>query len=249
MLPRPSPDDAGGGFIRVGVRVRPPLRAAEEATSMIVAEEEGTIAVRIEVAYKYETFAFASVHQSQDNEALFEAVGTPLLRSAIDGYNGTLLSYGQTGSGKTYTMGEVSRIGTADEGLAHRMVRGLFDAAARDAEHAYTFSIQYVQVYIEKVYDLLGARPKNKDSRDLREACEVALPLREDKRSGVHIHGCTTHPVRCMHIGRLRRMHIGRLRRMHVGRLRRMHVDGCTAHPVAATAGAGSDLISLMTTE
>ena len=132
---------------------------------MVVDEEAGTISVRIEVAYKHETFAFASVHKSQDNEALFHAVGMPLLRSAIHGYNGTLLSYGQTGSGKTYTMGEVARIGTTDEGMAHRMVRGLFDTAARDVEHTYSFSVQYVQVYIEKVYDLLGAKPKNKDSK------------------------------------------------------------------------------------
>ena len=69
--------DGDGSYIRVGVRVRPPLRTSEEGGSMVVDEREGTIAVP--GLGQRETFAFSSVHQSQDNAALFEAVGAPLL--------------------------------------------------------------------------------------------------------------------------------------------------------------------------
>ncbi|CAE8698959.1 unnamed protein product, partial [Polarella glacialis] len=36
--------------------------------------------------------------------AVFEAVGSELVRKALEGYNACLLAYGHTGSGKTYTM-------------------------------------------------------------------------------------------------------------------------------------------------
>ena len=55
------------GYIRVGVRVRPP-RPAEAADGMVVDEEEATISM--EVAFQQVTFAFSSVHASQDNAAL-----------------------------------------------------------------------------------------------------------------------------------------------------------------------------------
>ena len=66
---------------------------------------------------------FSSVYEHEDNEALFEVEGRPLVGSALAGYNGTLMAYGQTGSGKTFTMGEAARIGSTDEGVAHRMIR------------------------------------------------------------------------------------------------------------------------------
>ena len=190
------PSDADGGYIRVGVRVRPPIRADETLDdTMVVNEQEGAISLQIAVSLKQEAFHFASVYQSQDNAELFEAVGAPLLRSAIDGYNGTLLTYGQTGSGKTYTMGEVSRIGTEHEGMSHRMVRGLFEAAERDGSHKYEISMQFVQIHLEKVFDLLGEKPQNRDPKDLAQASEVALSLREDKAKGTVIQGCVWRSV------------------------------------------------------
>ena len=38
-----------------------------------------------------------------DQGAVFEAV-SPLVRSALDGYNVSVIAYGQTGAGKTYTV-------------------------------------------------------------------------------------------------------------------------------------------------
>ncbi len=35
---------------------------------------------------------------------IFETAARPLVKGAMDGYNGTLLCYGQTSSGKTFTM-------------------------------------------------------------------------------------------------------------------------------------------------
>ena len=98
-------DDAG--YIRVGIRVRPLLQASElEADDDIAVDERnGSVAVKMAISGRTETFAFSSVHKTDDNAALFDAVGVPLCQSALRGYNGTLLAYGQTGSGKTHTMG------------------------------------------------------------------------------------------------------------------------------------------------
>ena len=50
----------------------------------------------------------------------------PLVRSVLSGFNATLFAYGQTGSGKTYTIGEIAKLGTEHEGVAHRVVRALY---------------------------------------------------------------------------------------------------------------------------
>ena len=145
------------------IRFRPLLDASEpenEADNIAFDETAGTIAVKMPYSGRKELFAFSSVHRAQSNEVLFEEVGRPLCDSVLRGYHGALLTYGQTGSGKTFTMGEAARIGSLDEGMAHRSVRHLFSAIAADGEHSYEVSMQYVQVYCEKIYDLLGEKPR-----------------------------------------------------------------------------------------
>ena len=151
------------GNVRVTIRFRPLLDASEpenEADNIAFDETAGTIAVKMPYSGRKDLFAFSSVHRSESNEVLFEEVGRPLCDSVLRGYHGALLTYGQTGSGKTFTMGEAARIGSLDEGMAHRTVRHLFSAIAADGEHSYEVSMQYVQVYCEKIYDLLGDKPR-----------------------------------------------------------------------------------------
>ena len=151
------------GNVRVTIRFRPLLDASEpdnEADNIAFDETAGTIAVKMPYSGRKDLFAFSSVHRSESNEVLFEEVGRPLCDSVLRGYHGALLTYGQTGSGKTFTMGETARIGSSDEGMAHRTVRHLFSAIAADGEHSYEVSMQYVQVYCEKIYDLLGDKPR-----------------------------------------------------------------------------------------
>ena len=188
-------------------------------------------------------FSFNRVFEGQTNEAIYRQVGEPLLRSTLEGLNGTLIAYGQTGTGKTFTLsGE--RIGSQDEGLMPRMLRQLFESstshtagraksshsegteakALMDAaetseassdetevgedEEEYDdttvsncgplrmqsalpsevapssrieISLQYVQVYLDRIYDLLADD----------ENADTALPLREDPSSGVHVEGVT----------------------------------------------------------
>ena len=78
------------------------------------------------------TFDHVFPNSSCQDDVYSQAV-RPLVDSAFEGYNVTIIAYGQTGSGKTYTMGSMSlsedepkedqgRCGTA---LAHRRVVGV----------------------------------------------------------------------------------------------------------------------------
>ena len=117
----------GDGYIRVCVRVRPLGEGRGERGKLSVAPKAGTI-----VTPEHGSFVFEKVHEQEDNEKLFEEMGMPLVSSVLSGYNSTLFAYGQTGSGKTYTIGEVAKLNTPHEGVAHRMVRALFKTPPAD---------------------------------------------------------------------------------------------------------------------
>ena len=140
-------------------------------------------------------FKFASVFaDGEDNQELFVKVGRPLVESVMVGYNSTLFAYGQTGSGKTFTIGEISKLGTPVEGVAHRMIRALYLFAKQEQAASameYTFSVQYLQIHCEKIFDLLAERATDQ----LGEARDVALSLREDKETGVYVDGAVSIPA------------------------------------------------------
>ena len=131
-------------------------------------------------------FEFAAAFEKEDNAKIYEVVGSPLVHSALMGYNGTLLAYGQTGSGKTFTIGEMGRLGSAQEGVAHRMVRALYEEIALDAQFSYSVEMQFVQVHIERIYDLLAERVSEHGHEVI-----TPLSLRED-RDGVFIQGAAS---------------------------------------------------------
>lgn len=89
------------------------------------------------------------------NNAVFDAVGRPIVNSVLCGYNGTLMAYGQTGTGKTHTLGSPS------DGMMAQMFSYLFTSITAEATAnparpaAFRVTMSYVQVYKEKVFDLL----------------------------------------------------------------------------------------------
>ena len=92
--------------IQVAVRVRPVLFQKKDV-EIHWACEQGTV-VQLEpgtgrrIGHPH---AFNHVFGSEtQNRQVFEAVVQPLIDSAMNGFNATVLAYGQTASGKTYTM-------------------------------------------------------------------------------------------------------------------------------------------------
>ncbi|KAL7990101.1 hypothetical protein Chor_012767, partial [Crotalus horridus] len=94
----------------------------------------------------------------------------PVLHHLLKGQNASILAYGPTGAGKTYTM-----LGNPDHpGVIPRAVRDVLQMT-RDASEdkcKYSVSMSYLEIYQEKVLDLL--QPTLRD-----------LPIREDRNHNI----------------------------------------------------------------
>ena len=179
--------------IRVGVRVRPlgegrgergdRVKINKSLNSITIRPDDSSTWTRVRGEAKPQTFAFSDVFEREDNAALMELVGKPLVESVCEGYNGTLLAYGQTGSGKTFTIGELTKIGTESEGVAHRMIRELFARQHAGTVRSFSVSVQYFQIYLDRVFDLLL------DAGAYSSSPAPKLQLREDMARGVYVDG------------------------------------------------------------
>lgn len=111
-------------------------------------------------------------------EQLFREIA-PGIDSVLNGYNCTVFAYGQTGAGKTHTM-----MGTPnDPGIIPRIARDLLRRLDNDAEtQQWSVTMSYLEIYNEKVNDLLDAR-------------SVDLPVREDITRTIFVPGLTQRAV------------------------------------------------------
>ncbi|XP_059615560.1 kinesin-like protein KIF13B isoform X7 [Phlebotomus argentipes] len=167
--------------IKVAVRVRPFNRRELELGTQCVVEMEGqqTILHNVTSMDKMDrkqpkTFAFDHCFFSTDydashfasQETVFDSVGRDILDNAFQGYNACIFAYGQTGSGKSYTM-----MGTGDnKGIIPRLCDELFYEIShrQTPDLSYKVEVSYMEIYNEKVHDLLDPKP-NKQSLRVRE--------------------------------------------------------------------------------
>ncbi|KAA0195806.1 hypothetical protein HAZT_HAZT000171, partial [Hyalella azteca] len=129
----------------------------------------------------------------------------PLLDRALQGYNACLFAYGQTGSGKTYSI--LGSESGPDAGIIPRFCCDLFSrpevkgrtagspslslpaTPAQDDERVqFQVEMSYVEIYNEKLYDLVG-------EEDEEGAVREALRVREHPTLGPHIVGAAVHPI------------------------------------------------------
>ncbi|XP_063992810.1 kinesin-like protein KIF13A isoform X2 [Diachasmimorpha longicaudata] len=167
--------------IRVAVRVRPFNRRELELGTQCVVEmtsqqtilQHPTSLDKMDRS-KPKSFAFDHCFYSLDpslenfasQEVVFDALGRDILDNAFQGYNACIFAYGQTGSGKSYTM-----MGSGDnKGIIPRLCDNLFDMIAKQQsiELTYKVEVSYMEIYNEKVHDLLDPKP-NKQSLKVRE--------------------------------------------------------------------------------
>lgn len=108
-----------------------------------------------------------------------------LVKQVVAGFHATIFAYGQTGSGKTFTMEGYKykpvpvensvvkgksilvpvinqhEVGQNSDGLIPRVIKDLFEqiAVKRNikGQNKITISAQYIQLYNEKVFDLLNS--------------------------------------------------------------------------------------------
>ncbi|MDP2434656.1 MAG: kinesin family protein [archaeon] len=113
-------------------------------------------------------------------EALFEEARS-LLPGVTRGVNVTIMAYGATGSGKTYTM----QGSESAPGIIPRSVRELLALRAAEeaaGESSMRVGVSYLEIYNDRVYDLLAPGKKE-------------LAVRQNTDGGVYVAGATEVPV------------------------------------------------------
>ncbi|XP_039444480.1 kinesin-like protein KIF13B isoform X3 [Culex pipiens pallens] len=167
--------------IKVAVRVRPfNRRELELATENVIEMNDSQTILKYPATLdKMERkppkmFAFDHCFYSTDpvaenfasQELVFKDVGRDILDNAFQGYNACIFAYGQTGSGKSYTM-----MGNQEnKGIIPRLCDELFAsiAAKQTDELNYKVEVSYMEIYNEKVHDLLDPKT-SKQSLKVRE--------------------------------------------------------------------------------
>ncbi|KAM8962314.1 kinesin-like protein KIF22 isoform 1-T1 [Pelodytes ibericus] len=170
--------------VRVAVRLRPYMDQEEDKGQRPCVR--GLDSQSLEIVnwrnqletMQYQFDAFYSSKSSQ--REVYTGSVASILPNLLIGHNASVFAYGPTGAGKTHTM-----LGSPEQpGVIPRAVRDLLrltrgaDSSPEHSDWTYSIIMSYVEIYQEKVMDLL--EPKNKD-----------LPIREDKDHNILIPGLT----------------------------------------------------------
>ncbi|KAM8894836.1 kinesin-like protein KIF13B isoform 3-T3 [Spinachia spinachia] len=194
-----SLDDAN---VKVAVRVRPMNRREKDLNTKCIVEMAknqtilhpgGANLGKGDSRNQAKVFAYDYCFWSMDEtdkerfagqEVVFQCLGESLLNNAFQGYNACIFAYGQTGSGKSYTM-----MGSGDQpGLIPRLCSALFERTQKEQreEESFTVEVSYMEIYNEKVRDLL-------DPKGGRQT----LRVREHKVLGPYVDGLSRLAVAC----------------------------------------------------
>ncbi|KAB0377697.1 hypothetical protein FD755_009275 [Muntiacus reevesi] len=172
--------------VRVAVRLRPFVdgTAGENDTPCV----RGLDSCSLEIAnwrnhqetLKYQFDAFYGERSSQQD--IYAGSVQPILRHLLEGQNASVLAYGPTGAGKTHTM-----LGSPEQpGVIPRALMDLLqltrEEGAEGRPWALSVTMSYLEIYQEKVLDLL--EPSSGD-----------LVIREDCRGNILIPGLTQKPI------------------------------------------------------
>ena len=117
---------------------------------------------------------------------VYVSTALPQVKEALAGYNCTIFAYGQTGSGKTHTMmgpsGGDLAVDANLRGIIPRISEDLFSALlSADADTEFTLRVSFMEIYMERLRDLLLPTP----------ARGKALRIREDRARGIYVDGAT----------------------------------------------------------
>jgi centromeric protein E len=181
-----SPSQKGeGNNISVAVRMRPLGRSELIASDTEVwSLTEGYVQGIRSVGRPEDKFGFDHVFGPQcATHTCYDAVCAGIIAGAFEGYNGTIFCYGQTASGKTHTM-----VGSAvDPGVTMLAVHDTFDKIMSDSSTDFLIYISYLEIYNEKIMDLL--RPQ--EVQDADDEARPGLEVYEDKQRGPYVKGLT----------------------------------------------------------
>ncbi|XP_027965959.1 kinesin-like protein KIF22 isoform X2 [Eumetopias jubatus] len=172
--------------VRVAVRLRPFVDGTDGAGDPPCVR--GLDSCSLEIAnwrnhqetLKYQFDAFYGEKSSQQD--IYAGSVQPILRHLLEGQNASVLAYGPTGAGKTHTM-----LGSPEQpGVIPRALMDLLQLTREEGGEgrpwALSVTMSYLEIYQEKVLDLLDPAPGD-------------LVIREDCRGNILIPGLTQKPI------------------------------------------------------
>ena len=176
--------------VKVAIRTRPTANFASKNLKLDL--EKKTIEVFIPKDYsqgminnQQENWKFkfdAFLHNSTQEE-VFETCAQEIVKSVIEGYNGTVLTYGQTGAGKTYTMSGGSQ-NYKFRGVIPRAIAQIFNEISSKPELSFIVKVSYVEIYNELIYDLLSSTAPADQSG--------TIMIQDDLKYGIIVKGLTS---------------------------------------------------------
>ncbi|XP_039397723.1 centromere-associated protein E isoform X2 [Mauremys reevesii] len=161
------------GAVTVCVRMRPLIARENEASgdkvqlhwkseNCTILQVDGTRAFNYDCVF----------HSNDSTQQVYEGVAVPIIKSAVQGYNGTIFAYGQTASGKTYTM-----MGSDKSlGIIPKAVQDVFKIICEIPGREFLLRVSYMEIYNETITDLLCDSRKNKP-----------LGIREDVNRNIYV--------------------------------------------------------------
>ena len=153
--------------------------------------------------FRYKTYSYYCNHNSQDIAASKESVyrvdnvfdescsnldvykktTSKIVKSVLDGFNGTVFAYGQTSSGKTHTMhGDMD----TEPGIVPLAVKNVFDLIEKCPEREFRVRVSYLEIYNENLLDLLASTSSEVDEVGHNNK---TLKIQEDPERGIIVNG------------------------------------------------------------
>jgi hypothetical protein len=164
--------------IQVCVRVRPiSQRENLEGNKPCVEVDDNQLRIS-KADGSHKAFKFDKVYDpALSQEDIFKRMGQKMVEGFLNGYNSTIFAYGQTGAGKTFTM--VGELEINDLwGLQPRCLEYIF-YLLNEKPKDYILKVSFVEIYNEKIIDLLGDK----------EEIGKYINIREDLKKGIYMEG------------------------------------------------------------
>nr|XP_026689383.1 kinesin-like protein KIF28P isoform X2 [Ciona intestinalis] len=108
-----------------------------------------------------------------DQRKVFDDLGRGVLANAWEGFNCSLFAYGQTGSGKSYSIFGYDK----NKGIVPATCKQLFEEIDQKPTGHYPVTVSMVEIYNEKVKDLLS----NKTDLKIRENAKTGFYVKDLK--------------------------------------------------------------------
>nr|CCA17585.1 kinesinlike protein putative [Albugo laibachii Nc14] len=148
--------------VKVIIRTRPTAKFASsqiqinpDENTILIQSPESSVSHLKNAQKQVSRFKYHQILHNAGQDRVYEAIARNIVDGVVvDGVNGTILAYGQTGAGKSFTMLGDTR-NYQHRGIAPRAIAQIFEKVQNTPESIYTITASYMEIYNDKMYDLL----------------------------------------------------------------------------------------------